>query len=87
MRGLGGTRRPALEEMDAVWRRLAGAETAQHSWPRRLVEGTLTVEAENSGWMYVLGMRKVELLEGWIELLGAARVKRLSFRMGDKKNG
>ena len=64
-----------------------GEEAAQHSWPRKLEQGTLTVEVENSGWMYVLGMKKRELLEGWIELIGAARVKGLSFRMGEKAHG
>lgn len=84
LRTLGAVHRPAIEEMELVWKRLAGEEAAQHSWPSRLMRGRLTIEVENSGWMYVLGMKKKELLEGWMELLGAARVKELSFRMGEK---
>lgn len=87
MRTLGAVHRPPVEEMASVWKRLAGEEAAQHSWPKRLVDGRLMIEVENSGWMYVLGMKKMELLEGWMELLGAARVRGLSFRMGEKKDG
>lgn len=83
---LGAAHRPPMEEMAAVWKRLAGEEAAQHSWPRRLAQGHLTIEVENSAWMYVLGMKKIELLEGWMELMGAARVRALGFRMGEKKD-
>lgn len=76
-----------MEEVASVWKRLAGEEAAQHSWPRKLTRGMLTIEVENSGWMHVLGMKKGELLEGWIELMGVARVKGLSFRIGERPDG
>ena len=84
MRTLGATQRPPIEEVSAVWKRLAGDEAAQHSWPRKLMHGRLTIEVENSAWMYTLGMKKIELLEGWMEMMGAARVKEIGFRMGEK---
>jgi len=77
--------KPTLEEMQGVWRRLAGEEAAQHSWPKSLRQRRLTVEVENSGWMYTLGLKKNQLLQGLIELMGAERVKQLSFRMGERK--
>lgn len=86
LRTLGAAVRPPMEEVAAVWERLAGEEAARHSWPRKLVQGRLTVEVENSAWMYVLGMKKIEFLEGWMELMGAARVRTLSFRMGERKD-
>ena len=79
--------RPSLEEIAQVWKRLAGEEAAQHSWPRRLVQQRLVVEVENSGWMYALGMKKAHLLEGLVELLGTGRVRELSFRMGERRDG
>ena len=63
-----------------------GEEAARHSWPHRLMGGRLLVEVENSGWMYTLNLKKPQLLEGLMELLGAARVKGLGFRIGEKKD-
>ena len=77
--------RPTSEEIQEVWQRLAGQAAAQHSWPRSLQKGRLLVEVDNSGWMYTLGLKKTQLLQGLIELLGANRVTSLSFRMGEEK--
>lgn len=78
--------RPSLEEVTEVWKRLAGEQAALASWPRGLNRRRLVVEVENSGWMHQLRMRKLQLQEGLIELLGAGRVKELSFRIGEKKD-
>lgn len=84
---LQGGGRPSQEEMVTLWRQLAGEEAARHSWPKRLAQQRLIVEVENSGWMYALGMRKAQLLEGLVELMGAGRVRQLSFRIGEGKDG
>ena len=76
----------SLEEMAEVWKRVAGAEAAGHSWPRRMSGGRLVVEVENSGWMYALGLKRAQLTEGLIELLGAGRAKTLSLRIGERKD-
>lgn len=78
--------RPSLEEVTEVWRRLVGQEAASASWPRRLNRQRLVVEVENSGWMHQLRMKKLQLQEGLIELMGAGRVKELSFRIGEKRD-
>ena len=78
--------RPSLEEVDSIWEQLVGKEGARHSWPKRLVGRRLVVEVENSGWMYALGMKKAQLLEGLIELLGAGCVKVLALRIGEQKD-
>ena len=85
LKGLQAERRPTLEAIQAVWRRVVGARAARHSWPRRLTRGRLLVAVENSGWMYALGLRKVEFTQGLIELLGAGRVKGVSLFMGEKE--
>jgi len=84
---LQGGGHPSREEIAGHWRRLAGEEVARHSWPCRLTQRRLIVEVENSGWMYTLGSRKAQLLEGLVELLGAGRVRQLSFRIGERKDG
>ena len=86
LRKLQADARPSVEEIAQVWKRLVGEEAAQHSWPRRLVHRRLVVETENSGWMYTLGMKKGQLLEGLIELMGAGKVHELSFRMGERRD-
>lgn len=87
LRKMQGEGRPSLEEVTEVWKRLAGEEAAAASWPRRLSRQRLVVEVENSGWMHQLRMRKLQLQEGLIELMGAGRVKELSFRIGEKRDG
>ena len=76
----------SLEEMMGVWERVAGREAAEHSWPRRMSGGRVVVEVENSGWMYALGLKRAQLVEGLMELLGAARAKTLSLRIGERKD-
>lgn len=86
LRKMEGGGHPSLEEIGEVWKRLVGEEAARHSWPKRLVGRQLVVEAENSGWMYALGTKKAQLLEGLMELLGAGRVKGLALRIGEKRD-
>lgn len=78
--------RPSRDAMEEIWMRLVGKGAAQHSWPRSLTQKRLLVEVENSGWMYTLRTRQLELLRGLIELMGAGRVNALSFRIGERKN-
>ena len=78
--------RPSLEEISGVWKQLAGEKAAAASWPRRLNRKRLVVEVENSAWMHELRMKKLQLQEGFIEMMGAGRVKELSFRIGEKKD-
>ena len=78
--------RPTKEVMETAWGRVVGEKAAQNSWPRRLARGRLIVEVGNSGWMYTLSPMRFEILQGLIELLGAGRVKSLSFRIGEGKD-
>ena len=84
--GLSTSDRPSVEAMEDIWKRLVGEKATRHSWPRRLVSGRLIVEVEDSGWMYTLHLKRTQLLQGLIELLGARRVKNLSFRIGERKD-
>ena len=86
LRQLKAEERPSLEQICAAWEQLVGPEAVRHSWPKRLVRENLTVSVENSGWMYELNLRKTELLEGLIELLGAGRVRHLTLRIGERKD-
>ncbi len=78
--------KPSYEDTRAAWRRLVGEKAALRSWPKRLIRGNLLVEVENSGWMFALNLKKEQLLEGLVELLGAHRVKGLTFRIGEAHN-
>ena len=86
LRKLQAEGRPSVEEVAQTWKRLAGDEAAEHSWPRRLNRQRLVVEVENSGWMHALRMRKAQLQEGLIELMGEGRVKELLFRIGERRD-
>ncbi len=78
--------RPSLEEVTEIWKRLAGEKAAAASWPHRLNRQRLGGGVENSGWMHELRMKKLQLQEGLIEMMGAGRAKELSFRIGEKRN-
>jgi predicted nucleic acid-binding Zn ribbon protein len=86
LRGLKDERSISREEIQKAWGRLVGRKAARHSWPRSVTRGRLLVEVENSGWMYTLNLKRSQLLEGLIELLGAGRVKDLRFRIGEAKD-
>ena len=75
--------RPYREEVDQLWRRLAGRQAAKHSWVSSLSKGRMIIGVDSSGWMYALDKHREELLEGLVELLGAHHVRNLSFRIGD----
>ena len=83
LQNLGAKARPTREMVQEAWERLVSKEAARHSRPHRLSQGRLTVEVENSAWMYTLSLRKEPLLQGLIELLGASRVRQIRFRMGE----
>ena len=85
LKELKGGWRLSREEIDETWTRLVGEEAARHSWPRGLRSRRLVIEVENSGWMHTLGLRRQELLEGLVELLGIRRVRELSFRIGERR--
>lgn len=78
--------RPSREAIDKVWRRLVGKQAAHYSWPRRLVRGRLIVEVENSGWMFTLNQKRVELLHELIQSMGKDVIQSLSFRIGERKD-
>ncbi len=78
--------RPSREEIDELWQRLVGKQAAHYSWPRRLVRGRLIVEVENSGWMFTLNQKRMELLQGLVQSLGKEVIQSLSFRIGERKD-
>ena len=86
LRGLRTDTRLTREQIQKTWKRLVGEKAAQHSWPRRLRQGRLIVEVENSGWLYLLNLKKPQLIQGLVELLGASQVKDLSLRIGEKQD-
>lgn len=86
LREIGSETHFTREVVDEAWGRVAGEEAARHSRPIGVRRGRVTVEVENSGWMYALGLKRAQLVEGLMELLGAARAKTLSLRIGERKD-
>ncbi len=86
LKGLKDSNRPTREAIDEVWRRAAGREAASHSWVVRWTQGRMMVAVENSGWMYLLGLKKGELLKKLLAILGRDKVKELIFRIGEAED-
>ncbi|WP_165066302.1 DUF721 domain-containing protein [Marisediminicola senii] len=52
----------AQSEMMASWAEIAGEETAEHSHPAGIEEGTLTVKCDSTAWATQLRLMRVQIL-------------------------
>jgi hypothetical protein len=86
IRDLKKTSQPTRESIDRVWRGAAGKEAAGHSWATQLSRGKLVVDVENSGWMYLLNLKRPQLVERLKKSLGTDKIKELVFRMGEVRD-
>ena len=60
-RSMGWTTPLAQSELVAAWRDIAGADTAEHSTPVSIEEGTLTVQCDSTAWATQLRIMRVEI--------------------------
>ena len=51
----------AQSELLTSWAEIAGAETAEHSTPVGIVEGTLTVKCDSTAWATQLRLMRVQI--------------------------
>lgn len=71
------------EEMETLWRELAGEAGFKHSRPTVLRKGVLTVRVDTSTWLHEFVMRKREFLKGLKRALGKDRISELQFKIGE----
>lgn len=71
------------ERLKKLWETAAGPELSRHTRLASLRKGRLTVEVENSSWLYEMTVRhKPRLLKELQSDLGEKKLKELRFRLG-----
>ena len=83
IKALGGKERLGEEEILEAWKDAAGAAAAGHSKPVSFRRATVTVNVDNSGWLYELTTKKKEIARALSERLGGRKIKDIRFRIGE----
>lgn len=79
-RGKGPTPRSKKHKLELItlnWAHIAGERLGEHSAPKRLVRGTLTVAAEGPAWASELSAESQSLLRKAAELVGESGVRKV----------
>ena len=74
---------PTSNEINSIWKEVAGKKAIRHTKPTSLKKKHLVVNVDGSGWLYELTLRKKELLTGLKKRLGKDKIKELQFRIGE----
>ena len=74
---------PTSEDIEKIWRDIAGGKTSSHAKPVSLRKKRLVINVDGSSWLYELTLRKNELLAKLKKRLGEDKVKELQFRIGE----
>jgi predicted nucleic acid-binding Zn ribbon protein len=77
---------PSEEEVVVLWKEIVGEGAGRHSKPASLKKTFLTVNVDDSGWLYELSTRKKEIIKKMEGRLGGKKVKDIRFRIGEIKN-
>ena len=70
-----------VDEVEKHWKKLVGAEAAQHSWPVALKEGSLRVAVDDPSWSWSLTLQKQRIIEDFKKALGAGVVTTIRFKV------
>jgi len=82
---LSGKGRVSEEEIRGAWEAAAGHRAAAHTKPVSIKKSILTVNIDNSGWLYELTIKKGKLLSKLDGKIRGKQLKGLRFRIGEIK--
>ena len=82
---LSGRGRVSAEEVGGAWIDAAGHRAAKHTKPVSIKKSVLTINVDDSGWLYELTIKKKELLKKLEGKIRAKELKGLRFRIGEIK--
>jgi predicted nucleic acid-binding Zn ribbon protein len=83
MEGLDRRSNPAAEDIESIWKKVAGKKASAHTKPASLRKKCLVVNVDGSSWLYELTLRKGEFLKNLKKKLGSDKIKELQFRIGE----
>ena len=85
IKDLSGKGRVSEEEIGRAWEEAAGHKAAAHTKPVLIKKSVLTVNVDNSGWLYELTIKKGKLLSKLDGKIRGKQLKGLRFRIGEIK--
>lgn len=71
------------EDIDGLWKRVAGEAAFNHSRPTTLRKMVLSIRVDNSGWLQNLVMQKRRILKELKRELGKDRISDIHFKIGE----
>ena len=85
IRNLSGKGRVSEEEINRAWEESAGQRAARHTKPVSIKKAVLTINVDDSGWLYELTIKKKDLLKKLESRIRGKQLKSLRFRIGEIK--
>ena len=73
------------EEVAAIWQDAVGVRAASHTRPVSIKKTNLTINVDDSGWLYELTIKKKEILEKLEGKFKGKDLKNIRFRIGEIK--
>ncbi|MDP2980659.1 MAG: DUF721 domain-containing protein [Candidatus Omnitrophota bacterium] len=73
----------AREEIVNAWHKAIEPGAVAHTRPVAIKKDILTVEVDSSTWLYVLSLKKKNILESMKKTLGSAKIEDIKFRIGE----
>ncbi len=73
----------AREEIVNAWHKAIEPGAVAHTRPVAIKKDILTVEVDSSTWLYVLSLKKKNILEAMKKTLGSAKIEDIKFRIGE----
>jgi predicted nucleic acid-binding Zn ribbon protein len=71
------------EKIVAAWYKATAPEALFHTKPVAIKKNILTIEVDSSTWLYMLNLKKKNILNGMRVALGETKIEDIRFRMGE----
>ena len=73
----------AREEIVAAWHKAVEPGAIAHTKPVAIKKNILTIEVDSSTWLYVLSLKKRNILGAMKKTIGDEKIEDIRFRMGE----
>jgi len=74
---------PTSDEIEGIWKEVAGKKAFAHTKPTSLRKKRLVINVDGSSWLYELTMKKEEFLAALRKRLGKDKINEVQFRIGE----
>ena len=71
------------EEIRQAWQNAIEPKAISHTKPAAIKKNVLTIEVDSSTWLYILSLKKKNILESMKKTLGKGKVEDIRFRIGE----